>query len=491
MNTPVRRVAIAVMVLIVALLVNITYVQVIRADSLRADGRNQRVLLDEYSRQRGQISTGGQVLASSIPTDDRFKYLRTYPPASAQAYAPVTGYYSLQYASSGTEKAEDPVLSGSDDRLFGRRLFDLIAGRDPRGGNVVLTLDPEAQQTAYDQMTSNGYRGSVVAIRPQTGEILAMVSTPSFDPNPLASHDADTRTAAFDALSSDPADPLTNRATQTTYPPGSTFKVVVTAAALAAGATPDTPLTAAGQTTLPGTSTTLENYNGQSCGSGATAPLSEAFARSCNTAFVELGIETGADPVRAQAEALGLDTDPAPIPLPVTASEVGAIPDDAALGQSSIGQRDVRVTPLQNAQIAAAVANGGVAMQPYLVSQLQAPDLSTLAAGEPQELGRAMSADVADQLTELMIGSENFSTGAGKINGVQIASKTGTAEHGEDPRNTPPHAWYIAFAPAVNPQVAIAVVVEDGGNASLAATGGSVAAPVARSVIASVLQEGG
>ncbi|GAB2910407.1 D,D-transpeptidase PbpA [Rhodococcus aerolatus] len=491
MNTPLRRVAIAVMVLVVALLVNITYVQVIRADQLRADPRNQRVLLDEYSRQRGQISTGGQVLASSVPTDDRFKYLRTYPGQTAAAYAPVTGYYSLQYASSGIEKAEDPVLSGSDDRLFARRLIDLVAGRDPRGGNVVLTLDPRAQQTAYDQMTSNGYRGSVVALRPSTGEVLAMVSTPSYDPNPLASHDADTRTAAFDALQGDAADPLVNRATSTTYPPGSTFKVVVTAAALANGATPSTPLTAAGQTTLPGTSTTLENYDGETCGSGSTAPLSEAFARSCNTAFVQLGIDTGTAAVRKQAQALGLDQAPAPIPLEVATSELGDIPDDAALGQSSIGQRDVRVTPLQNAEIAATVANGGMRMAPHLVSQLQGPDLSTLEAVAPEQLGQAMSKSVADQLTQLMIGSENFSTSTGKINGVQIASKTGTAEHGEDPRNTPPHAWYIAFAPAVNPQVAIAVVVEDGGNASLAATGGSVAAPVARAVIASVLQGGG
>lgn len=491
MNTPLRRVAIAVMVLVVALLVNVTYVQVIRADSLRADPRNQRVLLDEYSRQRGQISTGGQVLASSVPTDDRFKYLRTYPAQTATAYAPVTGYYSLQYASSGIEKAEDPVLSGSDNRLFGRRLFDLVAGRNPRGGNVVLTLDPRAQQTAYDQMTRNGYKGSVVAIRPATGEILAMVSTPSYDPNPLASHDADTRTAAFGALQADPANPLVNRAISTTYPPGSTFKVVVTAAALANGATPSTPLTAAGRTTLPGTSTTLENYDGEPCGSGTTAPLSEAFARSCNTAFVQLGIDTGAPAVRAQAEALGLDQSPAPIPLEVATSQLGDLPDDAALGQSSIGQRDVRVTPLQNAEIAATVANGGMRMAPHLVSQLQGPDLSTLEAVAPEQLGQAMSTSVADQLTQLMIGSENFSTGTGKINGVQIASKTGTAEHGDDPRNTPPHAWYIAFAPAVNPQVAIAVVVEDGGNASLAATGGSVAAPVARAVIAAVLQGGG
>lgn len=490
MNTPLRRVALAVMVLVSLLLANATYVQVVKADGLRADPRNQRVLLDEYSRQRGQISAGGQVLASSTPTGDRISYLRTYPTSPA-AYSPVTGYYSLQYSTSGIERAEDPVLNGSDDRLFGRRLFDLVAGRDPRGGNVALTIVPAVQQAAYDAMTSAGYTGAVVAIKPSTGEILAMVSTPSYDPNPLASHDATTRTAAWEALTADPASPLTNRAVSTTYPPGSTFKVVVTAAALASGkTTPDTQLTASPRITLPGTSTTLENYNGSTCGSGPTASLTEAFTRSCNTAFAQLGIATGKNAIRSQAQALGIASGTPNIPLQVADSDLGAIPDDAALGQSSIGQRDVRLTPLENAVIAATVANGGVRMQPYLVSRLQGPDLSTLDTTKPMSLGQAIDPAANSTLTQLMIGAENGAGNEGKINGVQIASKTGTAEHGTDPRNTPPHAWYIAFAPADNPQVALAVIVENGGNRALAATGGSVAAPIGRAVIAAALQGG-
>lgn len=490
MNTPLRRVAVVVMVMVVALLANATYVQVFKADSLRADPRNQRVLLDEYSRQRGQISTGGQVLASSTETDDRFRYLRTYP-TSPPAYAPVTGYYSLQYASSGIERAEDPVLNGSDDRLFTRRLIDLVAGRDPRGGNVALTIDPRVQQTAYDEMTTRGYTGAVVALRPSTGEILALVSTPSYDPNPLASHDPAVRAQAWTALQDDPADPRTNRAVSETYPPGSTFKVVVTAAALAAGAAdPNTQLTAAREIQLPGTTTTLENYNGSTCGGGATATLTEAFARSCNTAFVELGLTTGEDALRAQATAFGVGEAPAPVPLEVATSELGDIADDAALGQSSIGQRDVRLTPLQNAVIAATVANGGVRMQPHLVAQVQGPDLQTLDTTEPEERGPAMPPEVATTLTALMVGAEERAGTAGRINGVQIASKTGTAEHGADPKNTPPHAWYIAFAPADDPQVAVAVLVENGGDRALAATGGSVAAPVGRAVIGAALQGG-
>ncbi|MDV8006203.1 penicillin-binding protein 2 [Rhodococcus sp. IEGM 1318] len=488
MNTPLRRVAMAVMVMVVALLANATYVQVIKADDLRADPRNSRVLLDEYSRQRGQISAAGQVLAASQATDDRYKYLRQYP--NPYPYAPVTGFYSMQYGSAGLERTEDPILNGSDNRLFSQRFFDLVSGRDPRGGNVVTTLNPAMQQVAYDQLTSKGYTGSVVAIEPSTGRILTMVSTPSYDPNLLASHDGAETTQAWDELNADPNDPLVNRAISQTYPPGSTFKVLTTAAALGNGATPDDQLTAAPQITLPGTSTTLENYNGSTCGPNPTASLREAFARSCNTAFVELGIKDGADAIKDEASAFGIGPNTPAIPLPVADSTVGDISDDAALGQTSIGQRDVAVTPLENAVIAATVANGGVRMQPNLISQLQAPDLTDLSTPSPVSMGQAISPAVAATLTDLMIGSENFTGGDGKIPGVQIASKTGTAEHGVNPRETPPHAWYIAFAPAQNPTVAVAVIVENGGDRGLAATGGSVAAPIGRAVIAAGIQGG-
>lgn len=488
MNTPLRRVAMAVMVMVVALLANATYVQVIKADDLRADPRNSRVLLDEYSRQRGQISASGQVLAASRATDDRYKYLREYP--NPYPYAPVTGFYSMQYGSAGLERTEDPILNGSDNRLFSQRFFDLVSGRDPRGGNVVTTLNPAMQQVAYDQLTSKGYTGSVVAIEPSTGRILTMVSTPSYDPNLLASHDGAETTKAWDELNADPNDPLVNRAISQTYPPGSTFKVLTTAAALGNGATPDDQLTAAPQITLPGTSTTLENYNGSTCGPNPTASLRDAFARSCNTAFVELGIKDGADAIKDEASAFGIGPNTPAIPLPVADSTVGDISDDAALGQTSIGQRDVAVTPLENAVIAATVANGGVRMQPNLISQLQAPDLTDLSTPSPVSMGQAISPAVAATLTDLMIGSENFTGGDGKIPGVQIASKTGTAEHGVNPRETLPHAWYIAFAPAQNPTVAVAVIVENGGDRGLAATGGSVAAPIGRAVIAAGIQGG-
>lgn len=490
MNTSLRRVAVAIMVLIVLLLANATMTQVFTADGLRSDPRNQRVLLDEYSRQRGQISAGGQLLAYSVATDGRFRYLRVYP--DPQAYAPVTGFYSLAYSSTGLERAEDTMLNGSDERLFGRRLADFFTGRDPRGGNVDTTIKPEVQQAAWDAMQTGcdgPCRGSVVALEPSTGKILAMVSAPSYDPNLLATHDLGAQTAAWEKLRDDPRSPLLNRAISETYPPGSTFKVITTAAALQAGATPDTQLTSASRTTLPDSTATLENFGGASCGPGPTTSLREAFAKSCNTAFVELGLDTGADKLKTTAQAFGLDAPPPAIPLQVAESTTGSILDGAALGMSSIGQRDVALTPLQNAQVAATIANDGIAMRPYLVDNLKGPDLATISTTTPMQERRAVSPQVAATLTDLMVAAEQVTQQKGAIAGVQIASKTGTAEHGTDPRNTPPHAWYIAFAPASDPKVAVAVLVEDGGD-RLSATGGALAAPIGRAAIAAALREG-
>ncbi|ORV06948.1 D,D-transpeptidase PbpA [Mycobacterium celatum] len=490
MNASLRRISLTVMALIVLLLFNATLTQVFTADGLRSDPRNQRVLLDEYSRQRGQITAGGQLLAYSVATDNRFRFLRVYPEPAV--YAPVTGFYSLRYSSTGLERAEDPLLNGSDQRLFGRRLADFFTGRDPRGGNVDTTINPRVQQAGWDAMQQGcggPCKGAVVALEPSTGKVLALVSSPSYDPNLLASHNAEEQSQAWQRLRDDPASPLTNRAIAETYPPGSTFKVITTAAALQSGATEDEQLTAAPKIPLPDSSATLENYGGSSCGQEPTVSLREAFAHSCNTAFVQLGMLTGADALRSTAQSFGFDAAPDPIPLQVAESTLGPIPDAAALGMSSIGQKDVALTPLENALVAATIANAGVTMQPYLVDSLKGPDLANISTATPHEQRRAVSPQVAAKLTELMVGAEQVTQQKGAIPGVQIASKTGTAEHGTDPRNTPPHAWYIAFAPAQTPKVAVAVLVEDGAD-RLSATGGALAAPIGRAVIEAALQGG-
>ncbi|MGI5126636.1 peptidoglycan D,D-transpeptidase FtsI family protein [Pseudonocardia sp. CA-107938] len=487
MNTPVRRIAIAVMAMIVLLLANLTYVQVVQASSLRTDDRNKRVLLAEYARKRGQISAGTQIVASSTETDDRLRYQRQYP--KGPVFAAITGYYSPNHGSSGLEAAAEDILNGSDDRLFGRRLSDLITGRDPAGANVVLTVDPDVQQTAYDQLSAKDYKGSVVALDPRTGAVLAMVSTPAYDPTDLATHDPAKENSAWQSLTSAKPPVLNNRAISERYFPGSTFKLIDTAAALASGRyTPDSQLTAAAHLTLANGRTDLENYNGNACGTGATASLRDALQRSCNTAFAQLAGELGLDPIKQQAEALGVGTQKIQLPMTVADSTLGQISDTTELQQSSIGQRSVAFTPMQNAMIAATIANGGRLMKPYLIKEIQAPDLTPVETADPDQLGQAMSPSVAATLNELMVNNERSYAGAGKIQGVDIAAKTGTAELGS--KNIAPHVWYVAFAPAENPTVAVAVLVEsEGDGGDLAATGGKVAAPIGRAVIKKALEK--
>ncbi|GDY30958.1 peptidoglycan D,D-transpeptidase FtsI family protein [Gandjariella thermophila] len=489
MNTPLRRVGVTLMALIVLLLANMTYIQVVKADDYRKDPRNQRVVLQEYARQRGQIvAADGTQLARVQETNDRLRFLRVYP--NGPVYAPVTGYYTLIGAPVGMERAQDDVLNGSDDRLFVPRLSDLITGRDPRGGNVQLTIEPRVQQAAYDALTRRGFTGAVVAIRPKTGEILAMASTPSYDPNPLASHDTDVAKKAFAQLSGSDAQPMANRAISEIYPPGSTFKLVVSAAALESGQyNKDSQLVAAPRITLPGTNTTLENFNGTPCGGGATASFDLALTLSCNTAFADLAGQLGPDRLRDIAKKFGIG-DNISIPLAVAPSTIGPLPDKAALFQSGIGQRDVKLTPLQDAVIAATIANGGRRMVPNMVKAILAPDLSVLDEMRPEEAERVMSEQNAATLRDMMVDAEGHAGGEGKIAGVTIASKTGTAEHGNDPKHTNPHAWYVAFAPANNPQIAVAVVVENGGDRGLDATGAKVAGPIGRAVIGAALGGG-
>ncbi|AFA71101.1 penicillin-binding protein A [Gordonia polyisoprenivorans VH2] len=486
MNTPIRRVSVAVIALIVVLLANATYVQVIKADKLRSDPRNDRVLLDEYSRQRGSIIAGGEVIAMSQATDSRYKYLRRYP-VNPRAFAPITGYYSIQYGSAGLEQYENSILSGNDDRLFGQRFTDMFSGRDPRGGNVVTTIDPRLQQIAYDQLNSGATCdgpcvGAVVAMDPSTGKILAMASTPSYDPNLLSSHDQNVREAAWGADTG--ADKrLQNRATDEIYPPGSTFKIITSSAALRDGLNASTQLTAASTFQLPDSTAKLPNYGDETCpGGSGTVSLADAVKYSCNTAFADLVLNkmpNATDTLKETARLYGLDS-PAPnIPMPVARSTVGTIPDRASLALSAIGQKDVAMSTLQNAMVAATVANAGVRMQPYLVDKLQSADLRTLYTTPPTTINSPITSEQAASLTSMMVGVENASNPSGGP--VQIASKTGTAEHGDENSATP-YSWYIAFGPSTDAKIAVAVVVENG-KFGVQSVGNTVAGPIGRAVI--------
>jgi penicillin-binding protein A len=475
MNRALRRVAIAVLVMFGALLVNANVVQVGQAQSLKDDSRNSRVLLSEYSHQRGPIVVDGRAIALSKKTNDSYKYLRVYP--GGDLYAPVTGYYSLRVGATGIEQAENEILSGDSDKLFVRRISDYFTGRQPQGGQVVLTIDSRVQQAAYDALA--GRRGAIVAINPQTGAVIAMVSRPSYDPNPLTTHNTRQIGRSYKSLLAAGDSPLLNRAISQTYPPGSTFKVVTAAAALSSGRfSPGSQLPAPDQLELPQTTHKLQNFEGEQCSGGSRISLADALRVSCNTAFGALGLRLGADTIRKQAEAFGFGDDIG-VPMRVAPSR---FPDDISgpnVAFAAIGQDSDAVTPLQMAMVAAGVANDGVVMQPYLVAKTQAPDLSTLSVAQPKELTKAVSPEVAGQLTQMMQGVVQSGTGtAAQIPGVAVAGKTGTAENTP---GQPTHAWFICFAPAENPQIAVAVIVENGG------TGGTTAAPIARQVMGAAL----
>lgn len=483
MNKPVRHLAVAVLVLFALLLANINYVQVFDAEDLRDNPDNTRTLQDSYSRPRGQIVVGDQAIASSKATDDARKYRRVY--RNGRLYAPATGYYTL-YSATGIERAENSMLSGEDDRLFVRRIADLLQGREQRGASVTLTLRAKAQRAAYQAL--KGHTGAVVALDPKTGAILAMATSPSFDPNDLSGHNDRQVDREYKRLAGDDNQPLVNRGLSSRYPPGSTFKLVTAAAALESGDyEPSSMISSPTTYRLPGTeSATMRNFGGEVCGNGRQQSLKDALTISCNTAFGKLAVDLGDDAMREQAAKFGFGHT-FEVPMVCAKSEYPADPDRAQTALTGIGQFDVAATPLQMAMVSGAIANRGVTMQPYLVSEIKAPDLKQIQSADPQEYDRAVSPRVADQLTQMMKSVVDQGTGTqAQLPNIEVAGKTGTAQHAE---NKPPHAWFTGFAPADDPEVAVAVIVEDGGDLGSEATGGAVAAPIARDVMRAVINQ--
>lgn len=483
MNAPLRRLSVAVLLLFGLLLLNANYLQVVRADALHTDSNNSRLIAEEYSRERGPILVGNNPVVSSVETDDQLKYLRRY--TDGELYAPATGFYSLVYGANGIERESNSVLAGTDDSLFVRRIIDLLTGVQPKGGSVKLTLDAKAQRAAYRGLQRTGGKGAVVAIDPTTGAILALVSSPSYDPNLLSSHSTDDVRRDYERLSGARSRPMLNRALRQTYPPGSTFKIVTAAAALESGRySPDTEVLNDPELELPLTSATLPNFDNAPCSSAGPPTLTDALKRSCNAAFGQIGLELGADALRDQAEKFGFNQ-AFEVPTRSVVSRFPEDPDEPQTAQSAVGQFDVRATPLQMAMVAAAVANRGVLMEPYLVQQVIAPDLVVLDSTRPKEVGAAMSPQTAAALAQMMTAVVDDGTGTNAaIEGVKVAGKTGTAQQGG---NRKPHAWFISFAPSDGePAVAVAVVIEDGGGRA-EVSGNELAAPIARDVMRAVL----
>jgi peptidoglycan glycosyltransferase len=482
MNGPIRRLAGVIAVLFASLLISTTYIQVVDASSLADKPTNTRSLYKEYGRQRGPITVSGEAVAESVPSDDQYKFLRKYP--EGKIYAPVTGYYSTLFGPHGLEASKNDLLSGTSDQLFYRRISDLLTGKEPAGAQVELTINPKAQKVAWDELGDQ--RGAVVALNPKTGDILAMVSKPSFDPNTLATHDRDKALAASRKLNADEDHPLYNRAIGgNLYPPGSTFKIITSAAALSNGYDIDSQVDGPAALKLPGVKDPLDNDDFRACGPNNKTTLLHALVISCNTAYASLGMELGAETMREQATKFGFNQELS-IPLKVSPSIFPPGLNKPQLAQSSIGQFEDRVTPLQVAMVAAGVANKGVVMRPNLIRRVLTDQQKVIEERKPQELSEAVTEDVAAKLTTMMEAVVTDGTGTrAQIPGIKVAGKTGTAQHGV---GAAPHAWFTCFAPADDPQIAVAVVVEDGGKLGNEAFGGTVAAPIAKAVMEAVLK---
>jgi peptidoglycan glycosyltransferase len=489
MNRALRRVSLACLVMFVLLLVNVNWLQGFDAASLANEPGNGRTFSEQFQFQRGSIVTADQkVIAVSRRNKNFGEYQRHYP--FGPVYAPITGYDSL-FSATGIEQTENKQLSAADPALAVHNLIDLVTGKPKKGATVQLTINSAAQQAAYSALQAQGRQAGVVALNPQTGAVLALASYPTFDPNELATLNGNKLVKNDKRLLNDPDQPLLNRALNDTFPPGSTFKIVTSSAAMTdRGLTKDSPVYAPTRLKLPGVSQPLVNFDGEACDNGSNptgngkVPLIFAFTVSCNTVFGNLGMQLGGSKLKQQADLYGMNDPHLTIPLPVTQSNFPLYKDPAQAAGAAIGQESDTVTPLQEAMLSAAVANHGTLMRPYMVDKVTAPDLTPLSTTQATVLSRPISPTVASDLTSMMItvtqSPQGTAHGTADVPGLVIAAKTGTAQTGINNSGLD-DAVFTCFAPADNPKIAVGVVVRGGG------LGADASAPIAVKIIQAYL----
>ena len=494
MNRQIRQLAGGLMVCYVILFVALNYWQVGRQEDLNARFDNTRAIRREFEQPRGQIVTiDGVVAAESVenPEGSEFRFQRVYP--TGELFGQTTGYYTFAFGSTGVERTQNDVLSGNTPQQQLRSLPGLITGNTDDSGSVRLTLRSDLQEVARQALGER--QGSVVVLEPRTGAVKAMWSYPSFDPNLVTNPNFEEARAVLTFLENFPGDPLLANAYQQRYMPGSTFKVLTTGIALDDGVVnlesvfPEEREFLPPQTTDP-----IENFEGTLCG----GDLTEVFSRSCNIPFAKIALELGVDRMLAGVAEWGVG-EPLPIDLPrPVASTFGSTAD---LGQQlpilairGFGQSEVQMVPLHMAMVAGAVANGGQMMKPYVVDATLDHDGALLDRTEPEVWKTPISPETALTLNGLMQEVATNGTASCCIaleNGISVAAKTGTAQlnaRGEPERS---HAWIIAFAPAEDPQYAVAVTILGTDEEISASTGGRLAGPVAKTVLDAAFAGGG
>ncbi|MBW3621438.1 MAG: penicillin-binding protein 2, partial [Actinobacteria bacterium] len=330
MSRQIRRVATLMLVLFGAMFVNLNIIQLVRADDLAENPANRRLLIREYGIERGPIVAGDHEIVHSVPTEDDLEYLRVYE--QPKLYAHITGFYSFILGRSGLEAAMNDELRGTSTEALAQNLASFLGGRDDVGNTVQLTIEPRVQEAARAALGDRV--GAIVAIEPTTGAVLASYSNPSYDPNLLTGHTGRTILDNWAALQEAAGNPLLDRVTRATYPPGSTFKVITAAAALEAGLEPGTALADLAEYSAPTTSHAIRNFSPGACTSGSTITLADALRVSCNTAFAKLGVDLGADALIQTAERFGFNRTP-PYLLPTVRSQIPKELDPPATAQSA------------------------------------------------------------------------------------------------------------------------------------------------------------
>ncbi|MFI6339969.1 peptidoglycan D,D-transpeptidase FtsI family protein [Streptomyces sp. NPDC050535] len=483
MNKTIRRSAVFTLLLVLALLVRATWVQFYEGQALADDKDNRRNAMEQYANPLGNIIVAGDAITGSAPTKGSdLKYKRTYTDGSL--YAAVTGYSSQVYGATQLEGIYQDLLDGTDTQL--KTPLDTITDKRADPGDVVTTIDPDVQKAAYEALGDK--KGAAVAIDPATGKILAVVSTPSYDPSRLATGDSD----AWTKLTKDADKPMTNRALRQPLPPGSTFKLVVAAAALEDGlySDVDAQTDSPNPYRLPDTTTDLENEN-------ASAPCENASIRvalqySCNNVFAKMAVDLGQDKLRAQAEKFGFNDKSQDVPVRAYTSVYPSDMDKSSTALTGIGQFDVTATPLQMAMVSAAIANDGKLVSPHMVEQTSDSDGNVLTDyDDSTETREIVSSSTAEQLQSAMQTVVEDGTGTNaRISGATVGGKTGTAQHGENNSQTP-YAWFTSYAKsdAGDKEVAVAVLVEQSDAARSEVSGNGLAAPVAKAMMQAALKD--
>ncbi|WP_030859028.1 peptidoglycan D,D-transpeptidase FtsI family protein [Streptomyces sp. NRRL F-2747] len=482
MNKTIRRASVFCLLLVLALLVRVTWVQAYQGQALADNENNRRNLIGQYENPLGNIIVGGEAITGSVKTDGKdFGYKRTY--VNGPLYAPLTGYSSQAFGTSMLEGVYKKILNGSDDRL--KTVMDMLTNKRASPGNVLTTVDKDVQQAAYDAL--QGKQGAAVAIDPATGEILAIVNNPSFDPGSIAgANDKE----AWEKLLENKGKALENVALRKPQAPGSTFKLVTLAAAIENGLVTniDTPTGTPDPYTIPGTRTLLPSEAG-SAACNNVSPRT-ALRLSCNNVFAELAHQLGQDKMRAMAEKLGFNTETA---TPVAARPASKYPTDKMsvdqVAQTGIGQFDVQATPLQMAMVTAAIENGGKLVAPHSVSEVTDANGNVLESFKNPKSEQVMKAKTASMLQDAMrtVATE----GGGKpaqVTGAEVGGKTGTAQRGVN-NSLPPLAWFTSYGKLGGKQIAVAIVIENSDTDRSEIGGGKLAAPIAQKMMAAWLKK--